>query len=139
MESPQRQTDPSQQRLLGSPYTVTLAVVLFAYVFFFPPAWLAPPEPPPPIPPQQVDQALRFTLYVQAQKVEWYRSETGHLPDSLDEAGRVRVSNDYPRRGQDAFELAAEDRGRVLVYSSEVPAQEFLGDAADFLDRETLQ
>jgi hypothetical protein len=139
MESSHQQTATSRRRLLGSPYTVTLAVVLFVYVFFFPPGWLTDPEPARPIPPQQVDQALRFTLYVQAQKVEWYRSETGRLPDSLDEAGRIREKIDYTRRGEDAFDLAAEDRGQVLVYSSEVPAREFLGDAADFLDRETLQ
>ncbi|MCH7891828.1 MAG: hypothetical protein IH921_10040, partial [Gemmatimonadetes bacterium] len=65
---------------------LSIATVISLWIWRWPPGVLAiaPPGPPPV---EEEEAALRLVMYFQAQKIEQYLIDTGHVPLALDDAG----------------------------------------------------
>jgi hypothetical protein len=117
---------------IGKYVSLGIATLAFFYIFFASPPWLDP-QPIEPPSAEAEGAALRFTMYIQAQKIEMYRQENGRLPETLEEAGPTKPGISYVRRGTEGYELIGESDQAIIQYSSNQSLQEFLGDAEDFV------
>ena len=112
-----------------------LAVLLLgvaAWLWLFPPAALRI-EPPPPQPIEQEEAALRFTMYLQAQRIRSFQQEAGRLPATLEEAGPPLPGLRYTRLHEDLYQLTGETERLTLTYRSDLPLEDFAREAADVL------
>ena len=115
---------------------IGLLVVLLAvtaWLWIMPPAWLVPP-PPPPQPIQQEEAALRFTMYLQAQRVRAYQLEHGSLPETLAEAGQAIPGVDYVLLGPGLYELTGSTDRLRLTYRSDEPLRDWMNTGATAVD-----
>lgn len=100
-----------------------------AYIWVGTPGWLTIDPPPVPTVAEE-SNALRFNLYLQAQRVEAYRAERGRLPYVLDEAGPRFRGMEYRRRDNRQYQIIGRsDRVELQYYSRESPLV-FVGEAA---------
>ncbi len=76
--------------------------------------------------PEQREQGLRATLYMQAQQVEAYQLEEGHLPASLSQVPMRFPELGYVRSNDRTFQIVGRlTDGTSVVYDSAVPAPSF--------------
>lgn len=135
LEEAERQFSKEQQ---GGPYwLVVVLLVITAWLWIFPPAFLRM-DPPPPQPIEQEEAALRFTMYLQAQRIKAFRQETGRLPDSLEAAGPPLPGMRYTVLHTDLYQLTGATDRVTLTYRSDLPLQEFVGSGADVVDVDEL-
>ncbi|MFW6205947.1 MAG: hypothetical protein ACOC5I_01785 [Gemmatimonadota bacterium] len=113
------------------PLVVLLAIA--AWLWIFPPGFLRI-EPPPAQPVEQEEQALRLTIYLQAQRIQGFVEENGRLPDPLDEAGPPLPGMEYTVLQPGLYQLTGSTDRLALTYRSDLPLQDFVGDAAVLLD-----
>lgn len=107
-----------------------VTATLFFYLLFFSPAWIAPTAPDP-VPAAQVEDGLRFAIYMTAEQVESFRDSEGRLPASMEELpGGERPGVVYERLDAETFSLRATTGETSLRYVSSQPLAEFLGGAA---------
>lgn len=98
--------------------------------------WLIPPpflrvEEPPPRSGAQEEAALRFAVYVQAQRIEEFRNRSGRLPESLEEVGPPMPGMHYVRLSDGLYQLTGtSDRSR-LTYRSDLSLSDFARSGAD--------
>jgi hypothetical protein len=95
-------------------------------------------DPPPPQPLAQEEAALRFTMYVQAQRIKAYQEEHGQLPGTLDEAGPPLPGMRYTVLHPDLYQLTGQTDRLTLTYRSDLPLQEFVGSGADVINEDAL-
>jgi hypothetical protein len=115
-----RQEQDGDKRRSRIWYIVLVVVALAnAYVWTDRPEWLVGNV-------SQLDTAaeregvLRFRMYVQGQRIEAYRRETGVLPDGLDLTGAPFEGMRYQRTGPASWELMGElEDVRLLLRSSQ--------------------
>lgn len=107
------------------------------WLWVLPPAWLIPP-PPPPQPVAEEEAALRFTMYLQAQRIRAYELEHGLLPESLVAAGQSLPGMTYVMLGPDLYELTGTTERVRITYRSDEPLREWVGSGADVLDESML-
>lgn len=119
-------------------WPVAVLAVITAWLWLFPPAFLRL-EPPPPQPVEQEEAALRFTVYVQAQRIRAFHQETGRLPETLDEAGEPLPGMQYTRLHEDLYQLTGATDRVTLTYRSDLPLDEFIGDGAEVLDEARIR
>lgn len=135
-ERERRQRRPSDRRVPG-----WLAVVLglvAVWLWVLPPPFLSVNEPAPRSPADE-EAALRFAVYVQAQRIQEFRNRSGRLPESLDEVGPPLQDMDYVRLAPGLYQLTGTT-GRVRVtYRSDLPLADFVGSGADVLDESRIQ
>jgi len=111
---------------------ITWAVV--AYIWLASPSWL---QVPAPARPTILDEArsLRLNVFLEAQKIEAYRQERGRLPWVLSDAGPPFAGIEYHRKDNRSYQLdGASDRVRLRYESGSSPL-EFVGPAADALEK----
>lgn len=129
-----------RKRGRGSRVPIWLPVVLLglvAWVWLFPPSFLSP-EPPPPQPIEQEEAALRFAIYVQAQRIQAFRDQHGRYPETLDEAGPPLEGMRYIRLRPDLYQLTGTTDRVTLTYRSDLPLSDFVGSGADVLDEDRV-
>ena len=135
LEEAERQKRKRQR----TPYwPVAVLLVITAWLWIFPPAFLRL-DPPPPQPIEQEEAALRFTMYVQAQRIKAFREESGRLPGSLEEAGQPLPDMRYTVLQPDLYQLTGSTDRVTLTYRSDLPLEEFVGSGADVLDEAQIQ
>lgn len=118
----------------GQPYWLVVALLLItAWLWLFPPSFLRT-DPPPLQPIEEEDAALRFVMYVQAQRIKAYRLEHGEYPDRLEDAGPPLPSMSYARLSQDLYQLTGSTERLTLTYVSDLPLEDFVGPGADAID-----
>ncbi|MGK7312022.1 MAG: hypothetical protein ACN0LA_07245 [Candidatus Longimicrobiales bacterium M2_2A_002] len=118
------------------PVAVLLAIT--AWLWIFPPAFLRL-DPPPPQPVGQEEAVLRFTVYVQAQRIKAFRQANGRLPETLEEVGEPLPDVRYTVLQPGLYQLTGST-GRVTVtYRSDLPLEEFVGSGADVLGAVEVQ
>lgn len=128
-----------QQRGLGVRHGVFLiALVATAYVWLAAPAWATIDRPEPPTPAHR-EASLRLAIYLQAQRIEMYRTENGHLPETLDETGPPLPGIRYTRTPRGTYHLDGRNDTLALFYSSSslTSLSEFLAEGEELLVADT--
>lgn len=103
--------------------------VLFFYLLFFSPTWIAP-DPAPDITVERTEANIRWYLYTLIPKVDDFREENGRLPEDLEEIPDARPGTSYARTGPGAYRLSFQDGPVSVTYLSSEDPDAFLGDAA---------
>lgn len=103
--------------------------VLFFYLLFFSPTWIAP-DPAPEITVERTEANIRWYLYTLIPKVDDFREENGRLPEDLEEIPDARPGTVYARTGPGSYQLSFADGPVMVTYRSTEPPDDFLGDAA---------
>ncbi len=75
-------------------------------------------------------------MFLQAQRIEAFRSANGHLPRSLEEAGPPLPGVEYTPLAGQTYYLRGEGGQAYLGYFSSQPIDIFLGDSEDLLSIE---
>ena len=133
------EAERQRQKQRRAPYwPVAVLLVIAAWLWLFPPAFLRL-DPPPPQPIAQEEAALRFTMYVQAQRIRAFREEAGRLPETLEEAGPPLPGMSYIVLQSDLYQLTGSTERLTLTYRSDLPLDDFLGSGADVIDEAELQ
>jgi hypothetical protein len=118
----------------SAPYWLAgILLLVLAWLWIFPPAVLRT-DPPPPQPVEREESALRFAIYLQAQRLEAYHRETGEYPRALETAGPALPGMRYLRLAPQLYQLTGETERLILTYRSDLPLSEFVGSGAEVLD-----
>ena len=134
LEEAERQMSKKQ----GGPYwPVGVLLIITAWLWLFPPAFLRL-DPPEPQPVAQEEAALRFTMYIQAQRIKAFRQEHNRLPENLEEAGPPLPGMRYTVLHSELYQLTGATDRVTLTYRSDLPLQEFVGSGADVIDESEL-
>lgn len=113
------------------PYWIAgILLLITAWLWLFPPALLrVEPAAPPPI--EEEEAALRFAMYLQAQRIKAYRLETGAYPDQLGDAGPVLPGMRYALLADGLYQLTGVTDRLTLTYQSDLPLDDFVGPDAE--------
>lgn len=131
-----REEAERQRRKKGQagPYgLIAILLVVAAWLWLVPPAILRL-DPPPPQPLEQEEAALRFTMYLQAQRIAAFREERGRLPESLVEAGPPLPNMDYTVLNTGLYQLTGATDRVTLTYRSDLPLDDFVADGFDVVE-----
>lgn len=135
LEEAERQ---KRKRKQGGPYwLVAVLLAISAWLWLFPPAILRL-DPPAPQPVAEEEAALRFTMYVQAQRIGAFRQENGRLPETLDEAGPPLPHMEYTILNSGLYQLTGATERVTLTYRSDLPLPDFVGSGVDVVDVEAI-
>jgi len=104
----------------------SLAVIVAAWIFLSPPAWL-PQQARDLRSSQQRELGLRMVIAMEAARVTAYRDAEGRLPTSLAEAGGDARSVRYVVVDASHFTMSASDGPASVTYESTQPIGELLG------------
>lgn len=117
---------PAPVRRDFGPYLLMALAALCAYAWLGDPPFLRVQQAPEPTPAQR-EAGLRFSLYVQSQRIEHFRSTHGRLPETLAESGADLDGVEYTVLDGGHYRLAAGiEPARVVLRSSD-PPDAFLG------------
>lgn len=119
-------------------WVAAVLLVATGWIWLFPPSFLRVDQPPPQ-PLAREEAALRFAIWVQAQRIEVYRRAEGELPAALEEAGPPLPGMSYVRLSPGLYQLTGSTDRQALTYRSDLPLEEFVGEGADVLDESRLQ
>lgn len=129
------QREEKTQRGSGLPagsIVLLVLVLLTAWVWIIPPAWLVSP-PPAPVPVQEEEAALRFGMYLQAQRIRAFELAHGALPESLAEAGPSLPGMRYVIVEDGIYELSGSTDRVRLTYRSSDPLREWVGSGSELM------
>lgn len=122
--------EPEERQPVWKPVAAFLLFVVAGALALFPPALLRGPQTAT-VSAGELDRGIKAALYLQAQQVEAYRVEQGHLPTSLSQLSVRLPDMEYVRSNSRTFQLVARrPDGRRIVYDSAVPAPGFAALAA---------
>ena len=118
----------------GQPFWLVFALLIIAGWL-----WLLPPEPlrmnpPDPQPVAQEEAALRFAMYLQAQRILAYQQEAGRLPLTLETAGPPLPGMEYTLLQDGLYQLTGSTDRLTLTYRSDLPLDTFVGTGADIVN-----
>ena len=110
-----------------------LATAISMWIWIWPPSYLriTPPGPPPV---EEEEATLRLVMYFQAQKIERYLIDTGHVPIALDDAGPAFRGMEYVRLTNSDYRILGRTGRVTLSYSSVEPLDTFVGAGATVLN-----
>lgn len=111
-------------------FAFVLVLVVTGYVWLGTPSWAQMAMPTRPTV-ELRDASLRLALYIQAQRIEEFRSARGRLPASLREAGPPLPGIRYTATPRDTYHLIGTNEDLTLFYSSSLTLsrEAFLGEA----------
>jgi hypothetical protein len=115
------------------PWATILLAIATLWIWLFPPAALRV-DPPPPPPIEEETAALRFTMYLQVQRIRAFQEANDRLPVRLEEAGPPLPAVEYHRLSDDLYQLNGATDRVLLTYRSDLPLDEFVGAGADVVD-----
>ena len=138
VEQRQRQDEAAVEakRRSRAPEVAALVLALVSASFWISPPDALQPRPIPAPPPVVQESALRMDVYTVAVQILRFQSRTGTLPATLEEGGFDLVQADrfeYAATGG-TFRLTAGRGDQVVVYSSDQPLAEFVGNAQIVLE-----
>jgi len=118
----------------STPYWLAgILLLVTAWLWLFPPAILRT-DPPPPQPIEREESALRFAIYLQAQRLKAFHMEEGEYPTELEAAGPPLPGVQYLRLAPQLYQLTAATERLLLTYRSDLPLSEFVASGAEVLD-----
>jgi hypothetical protein len=122
----------SERRRRGLRTAILAGVIaVLLYLAFSPPRWLNPAPPPMPTAEERV-ASDRFAIFLQAQRVEGFKSSRGRLPSTLDEAGEAIPGIRYEVLGDGGYALTSL-RDTSVRYTSRDSLPAFLGQSTRLL------
>lgn len=121
----------------GRSVAVAVLAVITAWLWLMPPTWLVPPAPPP-RPLAEEEAALRFTMYLQAQRIRVYELEHGELPATLTDAGEPAEGLSYDVLAPGLYELVGTTDRLRLTYRSDEPLRDWATGGAPLVDERVL-
>lgn len=127
-EAEERAEKPRDRSSAFHWFGLGILTAISAYLWIGPPEWIQP-EPPPPPTVQLEEAGLRLNLYLQAMRIERFRTAEGRLPESLAEAGDPIENIDYQRLTQQTYLLSGSSDNMVLGFTSTEPVETLLSDA----------
>lgn len=106
--------------------TMVLVIAALASLLVVQPGWLVTPRVQEP--PAVSEASLRVRMYVEIERINQFRSDSGHLPATLAEA---QVPGDgLTYQVQDGrYTLTGVNGSLALAYTSDTPPDSFLGDS----------
>jgi hypothetical protein len=124
----EKKSHPSGPESTASPRTTRTVLLLAAagllIILVAQPRWLFPR--PPEETPALSEASLRVRMFVEIDRVERFRADSGRLPRTLVEAGADTSGLTYtPAEG--GYTLSGVNNGLSLTYRSGTPPREFLG------------
>ncbi|HKJ92709.1 MAG TPA: hypothetical protein VJ957_06045 [Longimicrobiales bacterium] len=108
---------------------LVILLVAFVTVWWQGETWFGP-APPSPQTTAQLETALRMGMYLQAQRIKAFRMRTGHLPETLEEAGPPTPGVSYQKLDEHTYEITGHNGSATLTYRSDQPLTQLIGDAA---------
>jgi hypothetical protein len=129
-QSESARTESERRRGLRTAILAGVIAVLL-YLAFSPPRWLNPAPPPMPTAEERV-ASDRFAIFLQAQRVEGFKSSRGRLPSTLDEAGEAIPGIRYEVLGDGGYALTSL-RDTSVRYTSRDSLPAFLGQSTRLL------
>jgi hypothetical protein len=122
----------SRERIAFGYMALAVATFLAFWIWFFPPGWAQRnPVRAPSL--AEEETSLRLVMFLQAQRIEAFRVENGHLPESLEDAGPPLPGVEYTPLAGQTYYLRGEGDQAYLGYFSSQPIDTFLGDSEDLL------
>ncbi len=120
----------------GAAVAAVALALISLWLWISPPAALQP-RPFPPPPPIVQESGLRMDVYTVAVQILNFQAKTGRLPTNVEEAvpdpiGVDRL--DYAPAGGGGFRITAVRGEQVVVYSSDQPLRELVGNAQIVLE-----
>ncbi len=107
---------------------LVLLALVSAYLWFGSPNWLDTSGDNP-VDPELLAAGARMEIYLQALRVESFRSREGRFPQSLAEAGGDDSDVEYERLDGQRYRLSMTGPVGVVSYMSTGSLDDFLGDA----------
>ncbi|MCH7933716.1 MAG: hypothetical protein IIC36_06930 [Gemmatimonadetes bacterium] len=114
-------------------FALMIATAISVWIWLWPPGVLVVALPGPP-PVEEEEAALRLVMYFQAQKIEQYLIDTGHVPLALDDAGPAFRGMEYIRLTNSDYRILGRTGRVTLSYSSVEPLDTFVGAGASVLN-----
>ena len=111
-----------------------ILTAISAYLWIGPPEWILPVPPAPPTV-ELEDAGLRLNMYLQAMRIERFRTAEGRLPESLAEVGDSIGDIQYHRVSNLTYRLSGSSDNMVLGYTSSDPLEDLLSDAMAVIRR----
>jgi hypothetical protein len=108
---------------------VILGTVLVVLLFLAisPPAWILPPPQPVPTAAER-EASIRFSMYLQSQQIEQFRTNRGRLPSTLEEAGPPLPNIQYTMVSGTNY-LLRSTANNAIEFNSTDSAHAFLGES----------
>jgi hypothetical protein len=104
---------------------LAIALLVALYLSLVPPAWVKPQPVPSPTHTER-EAGERFAIFLQAQRIEHFRSTTGRLPSTMEEAGEAMPGIRYEVLRDGIYTLTS-DRDQAIRYTSRDSLETFLG------------
>lgn len=79
------------------------------------------------------DANLRFTMFLLSQRIRVEGRAKGRLPATLEEVGQNPRGITYRVVSDTVFELRSVENGQVVVFRSDEPPRQFLGDVQKYI------
>jgi hypothetical protein len=112
--------------------SLLVLVVVGAYAVFARPAWLF--ERGAPAEPVSIQEAsLRLAMAMQFQRIERFRTQSGRLPTTVEEAGPAMPGVRYQARHPDGFTLTGSNGSVTLTLQSSEPLAAFVGNSYELI------
>lgn len=132
-EQSARPTAPPRRRMHPiAVLSLLVLVVVGAYVGIARPAWIfergAPAEPA-----SMQEASLRLAMAMQFQRIERFRTQSGRLPTTIDEAGPVMPGVRYQARHPDGFTLTGTNGAVTLTLQSTESLSAFVGNSYELI------
>jgi hypothetical protein len=130
MDTAQREVEartwaPPRSASRGRIATSLMLTAIAAWLWVFPPAFLAPAPPSRPSY-ERVEAGLRVSLALQADRIERFRAENGRLPDQLREVGEPPTGVSYTRLDAQTYLLRGREGDTTIRWEGGVQSMELL-------------
>ena len=128
IEDAKREPLPRSRR--GIQITLLATALTLAALLAGRPTWLFPPLE---VESSVLKEAsLRVRMYIEAERIERYRRNSGRLPATLIESGGDTTSLQYLQDGK-SYSITGQNDGHVLTYRSTTRTTEFLGNSYELI------
>ena len=118
--------------------SLLVLVIVGAYVVIARPPWIFERGVPAEAPPIQ-EASLRLAMAMQFQRIERYRSQSGRLPATIEEAGPAMPGIRYQARHPDGFTLTGTNGSVTLTLQSTESLTAFVRNSYELIQGRSQQ
>ena len=123
---------PSKARLAAMVAVLVPLLALAGYSWFARPEFIWGKRPPPPTIAEQ-DANMRMALFLLGARLDAHREDQGFYPASLEAIGEQAPGVTYELVADSIFELRGLAGRHVVVFRSDMPVDEYLGNSREII------